>query len=576
MSDALTGTHGALRRNLLLLVVVTGVCLLFAEMALRVALPSGAGGWAAVPPLEDRVEVVTPKQPGEYRVLALGDSFTEYKDVGGDDGGSNWARVLEARAVAGGKGVTLYNFGQMGTGLPHYRKNLEDFGERVRPDLVVIGLYLGNDVLDYELAIEKEARGMPVPEPVTLGRGPSGVAAFVKQHSVLAGLLARVVSGLGSGPTTFDHNLAHAGEIYQVSAAELHKRVAAYDPTIVEMAKREEINPWDLAFGLVTPSRYADLLAVKAGSRVPAAIGRLLEDVTRVEAACDRLEATCAWLILPVGLQIDERYHGYFEKVGFETAAWMAQPTPLMAQLLPAMKAKGAFVIDALPPLQAAGEADLLLPNDTHLSDEGQRIVGEAAYKALLEAGAFEGRLRQGAPTVADDSAVRDPRLEALLKGSALEDASDEERRLALKIAALRKLRGEIQGILTSLPAQKAGAERMQAEVVQLEKGLEPAAVKRVLDDAAARLQREGPDEGSVLARAHGIDIELGRLLEKDPPGASDAGLIEALKAELAKEQHETAALGAGAAVAFRALRTLEQMKLALPELRKLQAAKGQ
>lgn len=492
MSDAASpkaaGPRGALKRNPLLLVVVAAMCLGLAALVVLLGLPGGSA-----PSVEERVAAVTAKQPGEYRVLALGDSFTEDRDTTRESTGTNdataegdvgsWARVVESRAKADGKELTLYNLAQGGAGPRQYLKNLEDFGLRVQPDLVLIGLSLGDDVLDDGHATQR------------------------------------------------------------------------------------------------SPSHYADLLSVKAGSPVPAALERLLSEVAQIEGVCQRLRATCAWLVFPVGLQVHAREHEIFRKAGFETAPWMTAPTPLMAQLLPALKDKGAFVVDALPALQAAGDRPLLRPDDQHLNDDGQRAVGNAAYEALRDAGAFEGQLlRDSSPAGTDGAAVagaRDPRLDALLKGTELEGASDEERRLALKIAALHKLREEMQGILTSLPAKKADAEKMQAEVVALEKDLDPAAVKRVLAEAEARFAKEGAAEGTLLARARGMDEELGRLLENEPPAASDTDTVKALKGELAKQQRATAALGTGTSVAFRALRMLEQMKLALPELRKLKEAKG-
>src|SRR5690606_18696761 len=95
-------------KNLLLLVGVTALCLVLAEGVLSLALPERESAWAGVPPLEERVTAVTPKAEGEYRVLALGDSFTEYAD----DRGANWARVLERKARAEGRALTLVNFAQ--------------------------------------------------------------------------------------------------------------------------------------------------------------------------------------------------------------------------------------------------------------------------------------------------------------------------------------------------------------------------------------------------------------------------------------------------------------------------------
>ena len=96
-------------------------------------------------------EVVVPKPPGTFRVLVLGDSFVQASQV---SVGQPFTEVLE-RALNGahqqGGGPTRYdvvNAGVGGWGPGEEYLWLKNEGLRLQPDVVVLQLYLGNDVSD--------------------------------------------------------------------------------------------------------------------------------------------------------------------------------------------------------------------------------------------------------------------------------------------------------------------------------------------------------------------------------------------------------------------------------------------
>jgi hypothetical protein len=100
------------------------------------------------------VEFTTPKPPGRFRILALGDSFT----FGLVPYPHNVMTLLEARLRADcpGMDLDLLNFGIGGAGVRDYQTIVMLGLETYAPDLVLINFYAGNDAPSlYQLAQER-------------------------------------------------------------------------------------------------------------------------------------------------------------------------------------------------------------------------------------------------------------------------------------------------------------------------------------------------------------------------------------------------------------------------------------
>lgn len=82
------------------------------------------------------------RTPGVPRVAMLGDSFSVGVRVACDD---NYVTLLEKRLP----GVEVYNFGVIGTGPQEYRKLLHDTVWDYQPDLVVVPIFVGNDIHEW-------------------------------------------------------------------------------------------------------------------------------------------------------------------------------------------------------------------------------------------------------------------------------------------------------------------------------------------------------------------------------------------------------------------------------------------
>ena len=86
-----------------------------------------------------------PKAPGARRVLALGDSFTFGDAVQWEE---TWPHQLELRLDAGAAPVEVVNAGVSGSGTAHQLLLYRLLQTQLRPDVVVLGFSVVNDVLD--------------------------------------------------------------------------------------------------------------------------------------------------------------------------------------------------------------------------------------------------------------------------------------------------------------------------------------------------------------------------------------------------------------------------------------------
>jgi len=99
-----------------------------------------------------RYPELAPKSPEEFRVLVLGDSVTFGDFV---DEGETWTRQMEALTAGRGKKILFINAGLPGAGTAEELALFREIGESVKPDLVLVGMYL-NDAQSGDLFFSKK------------------------------------------------------------------------------------------------------------------------------------------------------------------------------------------------------------------------------------------------------------------------------------------------------------------------------------------------------------------------------------------------------------------------------------
>lgn len=82
---------------------------------------------------------ITPKSIGKTRILFVGDSFTEGFGV------NEYERFSNVSIQNLGPQYEGINIGQLATNPNHYFNNITEFGIALKPDIIVMGIFLGND-----------------------------------------------------------------------------------------------------------------------------------------------------------------------------------------------------------------------------------------------------------------------------------------------------------------------------------------------------------------------------------------------------------------------------------------------
>jgi lysophospholipase L1-like esterase len=365
-----------------LLALLASLAALGAAEALLVWTPLGDRyGWSRVPTIQERITRSGVKDPGEWRILGLGDSFAVFRE---SDGG-NFLRIAERRARRAGFPVELVNLGQSATGLREYTRNLERHAARLRPDAVVVALYLGNDVFAYRLeALERAAPPAPPhPEPRVSWR--QVLEGEISRRSAFLSLALRVARGwipaLRSG--TLERSLEYLARLYGLERDEVERRLALADPGLVARARADRVNPWDVAVAVVEPRLYLDLAALDEASGHAAAAREFLAGLDRIVEIAQRSHVPIAFVLIPPSPFVGIRYHGDFARMGYTMSPSLAEgESAVVRAISDHLAARGLPHLDLTPALRASRKP-VSLPEDIHFDSHGQRVAGLALAEFL-------------------------------------------------------------------------------------------------------------------------------------------------------------------------------------------------
>ncbi len=301
-------------------------------------------------------EYTREKAPGMYRILALGDSFTMssgfvplelmwHTRVG------DWMKESGASSS-----VEVINLGVDGVGPRFIRRLFEVEGRHLAPDLVLLGLFVGNDLLDEAPALHH----VPWPERWSLTwrlvarlRAVGGSA-----REIGAELRSQRVRwprpGAGSPPG------GHAVPGYRYD----RDRAIASREGFLHI-ERGRLRTFELAARPEMSERLADILAtIRAlGASVTGVGGELVVAVIPdvVQVAPDLLREI---------IDGAERYDFDWPQ----------------SRLRSAFAAAGVAAVDVLPAFRSAPtEPRLYRVNDTHWSDAGNALAARVIFEFLRE-----------------------------------------------------------------------------------------------------------------------------------------------------------------------------------------------
>jgi hypothetical protein len=304
------------------------------------------------------------KPPGTFRILVLGDSFTEAIQVEQQE---TTAAVLEARlrALRPDLNVEVINAGVAGWGTGIEGLYFENEGYRFEPDLVLVGFFVGNDLHDnyYKLQLAGDdldlavkpyfglgkdggvvQRDPPPPPPPPTGLLPALRSCCRLWNVVETGVLNRFGDGQGNTP------------LWAASPMEAHTR-AMYDA--------EPTGEWKEGWE-ITSQLFA-----------------------RLKARTDALGVPLAAFIIPDSPQLSEA--GWRELVGGrrlrEGRLELTSPNRQLAAIAERYRLP---LLDLLPTLQRESGGDarrFYFQTDQHWNRDAHALAARELERFLVERG---------------------------------------------------------------------------------------------------------------------------------------------------------------------------------------------
>ncbi len=303
------------------------------------------------------VEHALDKPPGVFRILILSDSYGQAREVPIE---ANFARRLEAALdedAPAGRTFEVINAGQFGLGTTQEYLYYTVEGRRYDPDLVLVGFYAGNDVVDNHAPLIKAWNDVSTVEFPTFS--PDGtlhqpgmatgrrILTWLRQNTTLGHLAARALGEGGSAERV------EVGGADEVSAAALRVPMGAYLPPDAT---------WEDGWA-VTDHAFAELKRA-------------------VEADGARLGV----FLIPDRRQVyDEEWDATLDRLPDLDAAALDRDRPtdtavalLAAQDIPAL--------NLLEPFRVASER-LYFPGDGHFTPAGHALTAQLLASWLREVG---------------------------------------------------------------------------------------------------------------------------------------------------------------------------------------------
>jgi hypothetical protein len=283
------------------------------------------------------------KPAGTLRIVALGDSFTFDSALVPQD--HMWHRRFGARLAAErGQPVEVVNLGVPAVGPGFARRMFDVEGARLAPDLVLLGLFLGNDLTDEWRGRGSVLRRLSFTWRLA-GNAPRlwRIEARLERMRASPALGGRTVPGLD------------------------------YDPDV----------PLQSADELAALTRESAVTFTDAAwPTVDAQIDAVVDTVGGLDAAVRAEAGRLVVVVIPDRVQVDAPVRD--AALAGLRAGTRFDPGRVPAALVARLAAVGVLAVDLLPAFRDAGEPGRLWRrNDTHWSLAGNAVAADALWARL-------------------------------------------------------------------------------------------------------------------------------------------------------------------------------------------------
>lgn len=291
-------------------------------------------------PLHQERQAIRERLTDRPRVLILGDSFSL-------EGPGSVGSLLKEHFAQ--NGMDTINLARMGEGPSYYLDRLKIYGEMVRPRLVLVNYFAGNDLTD-----------------TLYGLSPRGRARTIVKRVMARSYAANQLIGLAHG-VSLRRRLASIESSADYARPGLEKLT---NPFMIEVSRQ---HPDFLLQNLLLDSPDVND-AWKVNER------HLLEIATLTR----ELGATLIVHIFPADVQVQETHYPFYEALAIHTDRRFLTTALPQERLTAFCATAGLRCYDLLPALRRASRRELYLEQDTHLNADGNRVAFEQIRDNLV------------------------------------------------------------------------------------------------------------------------------------------------------------------------------------------------
>ncbi len=304
------------------------------------------------------------KEPGVYRILFLSDSFSW---AGGLN--DNYTTILEEKFEAefGDRRIEVINAGYPGTHTGEQLQLLRKFGLQYNPDLVVLGIFVGNDFLDAD----------PWRKRIVVGGTTTDIDTRRDREITLLGQLfvpqSRLYLFLKEQWNTFKYTQAQQ----QTEVQEFSPATPQAQPATVTKYSDQHLST---EFARMQVANWANAAAFQSHEEY------IFEKLLAMRDLLAEKNIDFIVVAYPDEFQVDENLRqAVFDRYQVDDASsyqW-DRPQGLLWQFCVENNIEFYDMLPTFQEAQRSGER-LYIPNDPHWNEAGNALAGQYLFEMLV------------------------------------------------------------------------------------------------------------------------------------------------------------------------------------------------
>jgi lysophospholipase L1-like esterase len=322
-----------------------------------------------------REREIAPERDGKYRILAIGDSFTYGWGVESEQ---TWLRLMEERMVKDGYNVETINCGKPGEGPPFYATLAEKVIPLFKPDLVIVGMLMGDDVAAAGPEGLKPAEGWLMEH---VRRLYPNLTRIVEMRGRAAdGQPAAHQPGKPSKSTAEDnrrYSAKTAKDFLDKMSPEERGRFDGFEDKVKKAYLDGLLNPYMVDLAMKNKNFYANQVNLDDPWN-KGCIERTGAHMLRIKKVAERCGAKVAVVSIPPGMYVNDAALKNIARVGYETKPEMVDSDAVDAAIKMACDSAGLpfySVTKAFKDRRA--DPSLYFELDYHLNVNGHKFYAE-------------------------------------------------------------------------------------------------------------------------------------------------------------------------------------------------------